>query len=295
MASREQHLCENCGNPAPLELPFCGSCGHANNPDASIPPVPAQSPAENGHGLEQIFEPVPGAVAAGQSVAQSPTSTDAMAATAGLASYATTPGTTLPPSPPPVAPSVRVDTVTHTAAASSAPPAAAPPANGSPAERPSGDPSPAKRSRTPLVLAVVVVLLVVAAVSIALVSGGSNTGGKASSTTTSAPAPARSASPGSGSRPSHAVVVAGSSSSPWATQTIPSNTANYLYDISCPNSKTCLAVGKTGSCPQGVMCNSGGSAVILATTDGGQTWEPQQYPTNSTLFSDGYLFSVSCG
>jgi photosystem II stability/assembly factor-like uncharacterized protein len=146
-----------------------------------------------------------------------------------------------------------------------------------------------------MLLALVVVVLVALVVTIAVVAGGSNKGAKATPTTL-AHAPAGSTASPNESTPSHPVVVAGTASNPWVAQTVPPNAASYLYDITCSTSKACVAVGKTGSCPQqGVMCNSGGYAVILATTDGGQTWETRSYPSNSSLFSNGYLFSVSCG
>jgi photosystem II stability/assembly factor-like uncharacterized protein len=79
--------------------------------------------------------------------------------------------------------------------------------------------------------------------------------------------------------------LAGSPSNPWVQQTIPSDiTTGHLFAIWCASSQKCWAVGSNGP-----------SATILATTDGGQTWAAQNYPTNTGLASHGHLFSVTCG
>ena len=283
MASRGDHLCEGCGNPAPLELPFCGSCGHANDPEmagsAAPSPAPPRWQGPNGQALDHSADIALGMTGgpAGRELTRTPATP-----TAAAVGY----------DPPRAAPGLPAQPATAVAPPPPLPPTVAPLATHFPAGSAPGQASRPNRSRMAMLLAVVLAVLVAAVVSIALVSGGSDKGAKGATTTTVASAPAGSPAPSTASPPT---VVAGTSSDPWAAQTLPSNTANYLYDISCSTTTTCWAVGKTGSCPQGVMCNSGGRAVIVATDDGGQTWEPQQYPTDSPLFSDGYLFSVSCG
>src|SRR5271157_2721574 len=44
MTNTEPHLCENCGRVDPLELPFCGFCGHPNG-SGDAGPAPANEPA----------------------------------------------------------------------------------------------------------------------------------------------------------------------------------------------------------------------------------------------------------
>jgi photosystem II stability/assembly factor-like uncharacterized protein len=144
-------------------------------------------------------------------------------------------------------------------------------------------------------------VLLVVSIAIVLASGGSKKGkgsGNGQAATTLAPAHTGTTSHGStpASTPPSTAVVAGTSSDPWVAQTIPPGVATSLFDISCVSAKACWVVGTadrnttyctTSSCT--------GSAVILATKDGGQSWVTQQYPTNTGLGASGFLFSVSCG
>lgn len=302
MASREPHMCENCGNPAPLELPFCGSCGHANDPEkvivATAPPAPDQSPVPNGRGLDPHVELDPdvwGDFAARPIAPQGPATPSGVtpdAAAAVALRHAPEPGPTAPPGMSDAVSDVPVQPVPHVVAPPPVPPSPSPEVAAGAAPEPSGS----HRSRTPLVLAVVAVVLAVVAVSIVLVAGSSNKGAKGSATTatTVAPAHGSSASSTTPSGPSRSVVLAGTASAPWVAQATPSgSTVNNLFDIACVSPTTCWAVGKTG---QNRYCGSGciSKAVILATTNGGQTWESQQYPTSTGLNSNGYVFSVSC-
>lgn len=262
MVSQEQRLCESCGKPAPPGLPFCGFCGHANDPNgaavAAGPPPPDRLQAPNGQELNPSLDRdagVWGELVGGPPFTQSPA----------------------PPAAPAAAPPL-------------APPAVEPPATEFPAGPAPGQPSHPNRSRTPLLLAIVGVVLVAAVVITLVVSGGSGKSGNGSE---------KAASPGStppaaASGPSRPAVVAGTTADPWVAQAVPSDGSPYLFNISCSSTKDCWAVGKINAKAYCRQSSCPGNAVIIATKDGGQTWQ-FQYPTVAGLESSGYLYDVSCG
>jgi photosystem II stability/assembly factor-like uncharacterized protein len=114
----------------------------------------------------------------------------------------------------------------------------------------------------------------------------------------SCPTPTNCWATGVDSNTGFAVIVATTDGgSSWATQTVPSFNGeidSILYDVSCPTSTDCWAVGFGDSISPPPVGPSGSSyelALVVATTDGGRTWSAQTLPSSYSSGDDGEIFS----
>lgn len=270
MGTVAPHLCENCGKPDPLELPFCGYCGHPNGsggsgvvpPPVVAPPV-AAAPVDAG-GVAHVSPPfqdngVAGAVHDPPPVTAAPPSADLELDPDQWADILATPGPIQAPASDQVASFVST-------------PPYAPPA------------VPASTSGLPRrgwVLIAAIIVLIAAAVGVVVASGG---GGKHPTTTATTTASNRTPPPANHAPSASQGAVAGTSAAPWTSETYPASIAGgHLFTIACGSPTACWAVG-----------NNGTGADIIATTNGGQSWSSQTVPADTGLSAGGHLFSISC-
>jgi hypothetical protein len=78
-----------------------------------------------------------------------------------------------------------------------------------------------------------------------------------------------------------AIVTSSNGGASWTVETVPP-TIGFLADVSCINTRRCVAAGQSGQSGSGV-------GAIVATTNGGTTWTPQAIPAGA-----GDVTAVSC-
>ncbi len=277
MGNAVPHLCENCGKPDPLELPYCGFCGHPNGSGAAAPAVPPpvlQAPATAPPADDLELDPtiwqdiVPdAAVQAAAAPPPPPAPAPAPATPASSGRRGVLVGVVV---------AIVVLVVAAVLLAVSGSPKK-PPASSS-----SGTSTTVARHSS----------------STTAPSAGGVVAGTAAAPWTSESYPASidgghlfTITCGS---PTHCwavgndgtaadIIATTDGGATWTRQSYPSGTGlengGHLFSISCGSPSTCQAVG------------SGTQLVILGTTDGGATWNVESYPPE---LAGGHLFTVYC-